>query len=68
MSRLLYASIGIQFIAAILIIPLTGELIAFSVGVFAAGILFFRWMANRGVRRLAWLSQEGHTHTHSHTP
>ena len=62
-SRLLYASIAIQFVAAILIIPMTSTLAAFSVGIFALGLLFFRWMANRGVRRLTWLKEEGHTST-----
>lgn len=58
-STLLYISIGVQFAAAMLIIPMTRGLALFSAAIFAAGFLFFRWMANRGVRRLAWLAEEG---------
>ncbi|MCP3917454.1 MAG: sulfite exporter TauE/SafE family protein [bacterium] len=60
-AKLLYASIVIQFFAAILIVPMTPQLVGFSVLVFVAGLLFFRWMANRGVRRLGWLSDQGLT-------
>ena len=59
-SGLLYASIAIQFVAALLIIPMNLRLVAFSGAVFASGMLLFRWMANRGVRRLEWLAAEGH--------
>jgi uncharacterized membrane protein YfcA len=59
-SGLLYTAIAIQTVAALLIVPLTVGLIAFSAAVFASGTLFFRWMAARGVRRLEWLSAEGH--------
>ncbi len=54
-ARLLYASIAIQFVAAIVIVPQTPKLIAFSAATFTAGVLAFRHMANRGVRRLEWL-------------
>jgi uncharacterized membrane protein YfcA len=60
-SRLLYASIAIQFVAALVIIPMNTKLVAFSSVIFVGGLLFFRWMANRGVRRLQWLADEGHT-------
>ena len=60
-AGLLYASIGIQFVAALIIIPMNGKLVGFSVSIFLLGMLFFRWMANRGVRRLEWLSEQGHT-------
>jgi uncharacterized membrane protein YfcA len=56
-SSLLYASIAIQSVAALLIIPQTPKLLLFSGAVFACGILFFRVMANHGVRRLAWLAE-----------
>jgi uncharacterized membrane protein YfcA len=59
-SGILYFSILVQFVAALVILPMTPELVAFSVGIFAAGWLFFRWMARRGVARLAWLSEQGH--------
>ncbi len=49
-----------QSVAALLIVPQTPKLIGFSGLVFGGGILFFRRMANRGVRRLSWLEQEGH--------
>ncbi len=58
-SGLLYVSIGIQFVAALLIVPLDAALVGFSLGVFGAGMLLFRWMANRGVRRLTWLTDQG---------
>ncbi len=60
-SGLLYASIAIQSVAALLIVPQSARLLLFSGVVFACGMLFFRSMANRGVRRLAWLSETGHT-------
>ncbi len=56
-SWLLYISIAIQFVAALIIIPMNPRLVVFSIGVFTAGCLLFRWMANRGVRRLDWLAQ-----------
>ncbi|MEM6568326.1 MAG: sulfite exporter TauE/SafE family protein [Planctomycetota bacterium] len=56
-ARLLYASIAIQFVAAILIVPQTPKLMAFTAATFTAGVLAFRHMANRGVRRLDWLKR-----------
>ncbi len=60
-ASILYASILIQSVAALLIVPQTGRLLLFSGAIFTAGILFFRHMANRGVRRLDWLAERGHT-------
>jgi uncharacterized membrane protein YfcA len=51
-AGLLYTSIVAQFVAAIFIVPLTARLVLFSVTVFAVGLLFFRWMADHGVRRV----------------
>ncbi len=48
-ARLLYASIIAQFIAAILIVPMSTRLILFSAMVFVVGSGLFRWMASRGV-------------------
>ncbi len=58
-ATILYGSIAIQFVAAILIVPQTPKLIAFSIAVFAVGVALFAYMAARGVRRLAWLSEVG---------
>lgn len=55
-AMLLYVSIGVQFVSALLIIPMTTQLVGFSAAIFVAGSLLFRWMAARGVRRLEWLS------------
>lgn len=55
-AGLLYVSIVVQFVSAILIVPMTGELWLFSAAVFAAGTAIFQWMATRGVRRLRWLA------------
>ncbi|MCB9899483.1 MAG: sulfite exporter TauE/SafE family protein [Planctomycetes bacterium] len=55
-SGLLYVAIGLQSVAAFLIVPQTAGLLAFSATVFAVGTLFFRGMAARGVRRLEWLA------------
>jgi len=52
-AGLLYSSIVAQFVAAILIVPMTTRLVLFSVTVFVAAVAFFRWMAGRGVRRVA---------------
>jgi uncharacterized membrane protein YfcA len=60
-AGLLYLSIGAQFIAAVLIVPLTPALVVFSLAIFLGGLSFFRWMANRGVRRLEWLAAQGIT-------
>ncbi|MEM6673670.1 MAG: sulfite exporter TauE/SafE family protein [Planctomycetota bacterium] len=54
-ARLLYASIAIQFVAAVLIVPQTPRLLLFTAVTFGAGVALFRTMANRGVRRLEWL-------------
>ncbi len=59
-SRLLYASIVVQFALALVVVPLDAPLLAFSAAIFLAGTLLFQWMAYRGVRRLEWLSTEGH--------
>ncbi len=48
-ARLLYASIIAQFLAAILIVPMSVHLVLFSATIFVAGWGFFRWMASRGV-------------------
>lgn len=56
-SGILYTSILVQFVSALVIIPMTVPLAAFSVAVLSAGILFFRWMANQGVRRMEWFAQ-----------
>lgn len=55
-AGILYVSIAIQFVAGLVIIPQTAQLIAFSAAVFAFGLLLFSRMAAGGVRRLAWLS------------
>ena len=54
-ARLLYGSIFIQFIAALLIIPQSPRLVAFSTATFSLGVLGFWYMARKGVRRLEWL-------------
>jgi hypothetical protein len=60
-ASILYGSIVAQSVAAFSIVPQTPLLLAFSAGVFVTGILFFWHMANRGVRRLDWLTETGHT-------
>lgn len=57
-ANLLYLSIAIQFVAAILIVPQSMKLTAFTVATFCAGVAAFRHMANRGVRRLEWLKEQ----------
>lgn len=59
-ARLLYASIAIQFVAALLIVPQTPALVGFSLAVLLLGVFFFDRMARRGVRRLEWLEEQGH--------
>jgi len=59
-ARLLYASIAVQFVAALIIVPQTATLLAFSAGVLGLGVFFFDRMASRGVRRLIWLKEVGH--------
>lgn len=58
-ATLLYVSIGVQFVAALVIIPQTVDLIAFSTLIFVAGLLLFREMARKGVKRLEWLAGKG---------
>jgi uncharacterized membrane protein YfcA len=55
-SAILYASILVQFVGALVIVPMTAPLAVFSVTVLSAGVLFFRWMANQGVRRMEWFA------------
>jgi uncharacterized membrane protein YfcA len=55
----LYCSILVQFVAAILLIPMTPVLLGFSGAVLLVALLCFRWMANHGVRRLEWLAAHG---------
>lgn len=50
-SRLLYAAIGAQLLAALLIVPQTGPLLALSAATFAAGTAIFSWMKRRGDAR-----------------
>lgn len=57
-ANLLYASIAIQFVAALLIVPQNAELATFTVATFLLGVAGFRHMANRGVRRLEWLKSQ----------
>lgn len=59
-AAILYTSISIQSVAALLIVPQSTKLLGFSLAIFLVGILFFRHMANRGVRRLNWLTEVGH--------
>lgn len=56
-AGLLYVSIALQFVAALVILPIDTRLASFSVAVFAIGVGFFGWMAKRGVMRVAWLSR-----------
>ena len=55
-ATLLYASIAIQFVAALVIVPQTPWLVAFSLAVFDGGLVLFCGMARKGVRRLEWLA------------
>jgi uncharacterized membrane protein YfcA len=55
-ASILYFSIAVQFIAALIILPLTPKLIAFATIVFSLGLLLFYRMSKRGIRRLEWLS------------
>jgi hypothetical protein len=55
-AGLLYTCIAAQSVAAFFVVPLSAPLLAFSSGVFLAGLLFFRHQANRGVRRLRWVA------------
>lgn len=51
----LYLSIAAQFVAALLILPMTPPLVAFSLGVLTAGLAVFHAMTVLGRRRLASL-------------
>ncbi len=55
-AAILYFSIAVQFVAALIILPLTPKLIAFATVVFALGLLLFYRMSKRGIRRLEWLA------------
>jgi len=52
----LYFSVIVQYIAALLILPLNTYLIIFSLSVLAIGILFFYQLSRVGERRLIWLN------------
>ena len=58
-ATILYSSILVQSVAAFAIVPQTPRLLGFTGAIFVLGLLFFRRLANRGVRRLSWLSAEG---------
>lgn len=58
-ATILYASIAIQFVAALFIVEQTPELLAFSSAIFVIGLLLFRGMARKGVRHLEWLASRG---------
>jgi Flp pilus assembly protein TadB len=51
-AMFIYLSIAVQYIAAILIIPLDPSMLVFSIGVLAVGLLLFWFMARIGSRRL----------------
>ncbi|QDU65954.1 sulfite exporter TauE/SafE family protein [Engelhardtia mirabilis] len=55
-ASILYVAIGVQFIAGLVIIEQTPQVVAFTAAVFAAALLMFRSMARGGVRRLDWLT------------
>lgn len=55
-ARLLYACIGVQYVAALFVLDFTPGLVVFSLAILVAGVWFFDRMARRGVRRLRWLS------------
>ena len=55
-AGILYVSIIVQFVAALIIVEQTTTLALFSMGIFASGLLIFHLMARGGVRRLDWLS------------
>ncbi|MEZ5974616.1 MAG: hypothetical protein R3E96_07175 [Planctomycetota bacterium] len=55
-AAILYASIGIQFVAGLIIIKQTTALLLYSAAVFATGLFLFNRMAAGGVRRLEWLA------------
>ncbi|RMD98602.1 MAG: sulfite exporter TauE/SafE family protein, partial [Calditrichaeota bacterium] len=51
----LYFSIVVQYIAAIIIIPMSRMLVFFSLAVLTFGIVLFWQMSKMGEQRLAWL-------------
>jgi uncharacterized membrane protein YfcA len=51
-AMFIYLSIAVQYIAAILIIPLDPSMLVFSIGALAVGLLLFWFMARIGSRRL----------------
>jgi hypothetical protein len=57
-AAILYVSIIVQFVTALIIVEQTTTLALFSLGIFTAGLLLFHQMARGGVRRLNWLSEE----------
>ena len=60
-SGILYASIAIQFVSALIILKVFAEpqLALFSTAIFAAGVGFFWFLAHGGSRRLEWLTETG---------
>ncbi len=52
----LYFSVVVQYIAALIILPINSRLIIFSLSVLAIGVLFFHQMSRFGERRLVWLN------------
>ena len=51
-ARFLYASIFVQFLAALIIVPQTASLLLFTGAVFAGGSLLFAGMSSAGAHRL----------------
>jgi uncharacterized membrane protein YfcA len=60
-SGILYTSIGIQFVSAIVILKVyqKSHLAGFSVAIIAAGVAFFWFLARGGSKRLEWLTETG---------
>lgn len=58
-ATILYVSIGVQFLAGLIIIDQTLPLLAYSAAVFLFGLFLFFRMAEGGVRRLDWLDRKG---------
>lgn len=57
-AGILYVSILIQFVAGLVIIPQKPQLVAYWVTVLVIALLFFRWMSQGGIKRLAWLGED----------
>ena len=57
-AAILYFSIAVQFVAALIILPLTPKLVTFAVIVFSLGLLLFYRMSKLGIRRMEWLAGE----------